>query len=52
MMKLREHRHSLKRRKFNDLLEGFFVRYPEAIGFLAGWTAYPIGLALLALLKS
>jgi hypothetical protein len=35
---------------FRNLVFRFFVKYNEAVAFIAGWSAYPIGMALLALL--
>jgi hypothetical protein len=42
----------LERRKagFVNLCNRFALEYHEGLSFLAGWTAYPIGAALLALL--
>jgi hypothetical protein len=47
-----DHRKPLDRRAegFKNLCFRFFLEYTEAISFIAGWSAYPIGLALLALL--
>jgi hypothetical protein len=33
-----------------NIFHRFTLRYPELLSFLAGWSAYPIGLALLSLL--
>lgn len=35
---------------FQNLIFRFLVKYQEAVAFIAGWTAYPIGAALMALL--
>lgn len=35
---------------FKNLVLRFTIKYHEGLAFLAGWTAYPIGAALLALL--
>ena len=36
---------------FSNMVFRFFVSNHRALGFLAGWSAYPIGYALLALLN-
>ena len=35
---------------FKNELERFAIKYNSILAFLAGWTAYPIGAALLSLL--
>ena len=35
---------------YERMIQDFFVRYAEGLGFLAGLTAYPIGAALLSIL--
>lgn len=35
---------------FSNLVRRFIVRYHEAAGFLAGLSAYPVGVAILSLL--
>jgi len=43
--------HSNRRRNgFLNLVNRFLVSYPELLGFIAGWSSYPIGSAMLALL--
>lgn len=39
-----------RRDSFLNLVHRFTVKYSDALGFIAGWTAYPIGVALLSLL--
>ena len=35
---------------FKNLVTRFLIEYADALAFLAGWSAYPIGIAMLALL--
>ncbi len=39
-----------RKRGFVNMVQRWAVQYHEAVAFLAGWSAYPIGLALLSLL--
>lgn len=39
-----------RRAGFVNLVHRFSIEYQEALAFLAGWSAYPIGQALLVLL--
>lgn len=39
-----------RRKTFLGLVLRFSLQYAELLSFLAGWSAYPIGTALLALL--
>ncbi len=41
-----------RRKTFGGLILRFSLKYSELLGFLAGWSAYPIGTALLALLAN
>jgi hypothetical protein len=45
-------RNELERRSdgLANLVHRFTLKYPELLSFLAGWSAYPIGIALLSLL--
>ncbi len=39
-----------RRNTFLNMVNRFCIRHADALAFIAGWTAYPIGVALLALL--
>lgn len=39
-----------RKKGFWNLILRFSLEYHEALSFLAGWSAYPIGVALLSLL--
>lgn len=39
-----------RRRGFLNLCNRFMLEYHEALAFIGGWSTYPIGAALLALL--
>lgn len=39
-----------RNRTFTGLIYRFSVEYSEALAFIAGWSAYPIGQALLLLM--
>lgn len=39
-----------RRRGFVNLCHRFALEYHEALAFIGGWSSYPIGAALLALL--
>lgn len=41
-----------RRKTFSSLILRFTLQYPELLGFVAGWSAYPIGTAMLALFFS
>ena len=45
-----DRRFQIRRRRFTDLVSGFAAEYSQGLAFLAGWTAYPIGIGLLSLL--
>jgi hypothetical protein len=47
-----DQKHYLERRAYGpaNLVHRFTLKYPELLSFLAGWSAYPIGIALLSLL--